>query len=99
MCVIASHNALQTGVPREVAVDAIGDAHELALDDALLRFATSPEQHLVVALHQLFLGRRDGLHGELQDVVHCLADGEQHVVCRAACEIQHGYREDGQENG
>ena len=88
-----AQRALQPRIADEVAMDAIADAHELALDDALLRFAARREQDLVVALHELLLGRRDGLHGESQNVVQRLAERQQHVVCRAPGEIEDGHSE------
>ena len=77
---------------------AVADAHEFALDDTLLRFAAGREQNLVVALQKLLLGSRDRLHRHVQNVVERLAERLQHVMCRAAREIEHGHREDGQDN-
>src|SRR5688572_31121163 len=85
---------LQTRITREVAMHTVADAHELALDDALLGFAAGREQDLMIALHELLLGRRDRLHGEIQDVVQRLTDRQQHVVRRPAGEVENGHTED-----
>ena len=47
--------AMQRRVVREVLAHALADAHELALDDALLRFAARREQHLTIALREPLL--------------------------------------------
>ncbi len=47
-----AQRAMQMRIVREILADGLADAHELALDDALLRFAAGGEQHFAIALRQ-----------------------------------------------
>ncbi|MNC98667.1 hypothetical protein D3C83_167040 [compost metagenome] len=44
-------------------------------------------------MDELLLGRRDRLHGEIQNVVQRLADRQQHMMRRAPGEIENGHSE------
>ena len=60
--------AMQVRVVSEILAHRLADAHELALDDALLRFAARGEQHLAVALREPRLRMRHRVRGDSQAV-------------------------------
>jgi hypothetical protein len=58
--------AMQGRIVRKILADAFADAHELALDYALLRFAACREQHFTVASGQLRFAAPHGMRSYAQ---------------------------------
>ena len=57
---------MQVRVVSEILANRLADARELALDDALFRFAARRQQHLAVALPQPLLRMRQGMRRDFQ---------------------------------
>ena len=57
---------MQRRIVRKVLAHAFADAHELALDDALLRFAARREQHFTIARRELRLAAADRMRSYSQ---------------------------------
>ncbi len=91
--------AMQVRVVGEILADRLADARELALDDALLRFAARCEQHLTVALREPRFGVRHGVRGEPQTACDRATGGANRLMSGMTCEVQDRHQHDGPDDG
>ena len=93
--------AMQVRVVSEVLAHRVADALELALDDALLRFAARREQHFAVALREPRLRMRQRVRGDSQAVRYRATGGANRLVGGTTREVhdrdQQDYPDDGRE--
>ncbi len=84
-----AQRAVQGGIVRKILAHAFADAHELALDDAFLRFAAGREQHLAIAGSELRFTAPDGVRGYAQSARERDSRDVNRLMRGVAREVEH----------